>query len=93
MNFLKRIFRIAEAKRTPELLGAGAPDDKDSFGFVDGLLDPKIRVTCAQDVNDGRLDWCCWKCGGFSGLFSPETAVDIPANTMGAWYRLHKKCA
>jgi hypothetical protein len=92
-DFLKRIFKIAEAKRTPELIGADAPDDVNTFGFVDGLLDPKVRAVCAQDVVDGTLEWCCWKCGGFDGLFSPETAVDIPKNSQGAWVRLHKKCA
>lgn len=80
-----KTFGTAIPRRTPELLYG--------FHFVDGLLDPKLRVTCAQDEIDGRVDWVCWKCGKQGGLFSPETAVDIPKNSQGAWVRLHKRCA
>lgn len=86
MSFLKKVFDIADKMRKgPELF--------ESFRFVDGLLDPKIRAVCAERTVNGRLEACCWECGGIDGLFSPETAIDSPRNDQGAWVRLHKDCA
>lgn len=90
-SFLKKVLDVAKKfgkvvpHRTPELLHG--------FHFVDGLIDTKLRVTCAQDEIDGKLDWVCWKCGEVGGLFSSDTAVDVPKNSQGAWVRLHKRCA
>ena len=86
MSFLKKVFDIADKMRKgPELF--------ESFGFVDGLIDEKVRPVCAQRTVAGKLEWCCWKCGGIEGLFSQDTAIDVPRNSQGAWVRLHKDCA
>lgn len=86
MSFLKKVFDIADKMRK-------GPETFESFAFVDGLIDEKVRPVCAQKMVDGKLEWCCWKCGGIEGLFSQETAIDVPRNNQGAWVRLHKDCA
>lgn len=92
-EFIKRVLNVARRWRQRSLIGEGLPEDVQNFDFVDGLIDRSIRVMCIKDARDGRLEWCCQKCGGFGDLFDPDTAVDFPMNSMGVWIRLHKRCA
>lgn len=62
------------------------------IGFVPGLVDASLRVTCAKDEIDGRLEVVCWKCGGADGIFDPERSIDVPRNDAGVWVRLHRRC-
>lgn len=64
----------------------------DEMAFVPGLVDTNLRVVCPQAKIDGRLEFVCWACGSPEGIFDAERAIDVPANTGGAWYRVHRRC-
>jgi hypothetical protein len=67
----------------------------DDIGFVPGLVNEAIRVTCAKKKIDDDKEprFVCWNCFRPEGLFDPDQSIDVPANTQGAWYRVHKRCS